>query len=174
MAQSLRFVRFLEREGRIKTPGDLDEKLTILDEFLDGLRSDGYKPSTIREYRNGCIRLVAWLHLSRIALRGLNPDVYARFRKGRFHCSIPGCCTLKERVPSRTDTGTKSGGSYRVMFRLAAHVGYQAGSMAMHRGMPTPPPATTARRWTPRGTVLTGEILTSWRRRFGMVSRADG
>ena len=68
----MRFVRFLEREGRIKTPGDLDENLSILDEFLEGLRSDGYKPSTIREYRNGCIRLIAWLHLSRIALRSLN------------------------------------------------------------------------------------------------------
>ena len=83
----MRFVRFLEREGRIKTPGDLDENLSILDEFLEGLRSDGYKPSTIREYRNGCIRLIAWLHLSRIALRSLNPDVYARFRKSRFRGS---------------------------------------------------------------------------------------
>ena len=92
----MRFVRFLEREGRIKTPGDLDENLSILDEFLEGLRSDGYKPSTIREYRNGCIRLIAWLHLSRIALRSLNPDVYARFRRSRFHCSIPGLFHLEE------------------------------------------------------------------------------
>ena len=92
----MRFVRFLEREGRIKTPGDLDENLRILDEFLEGLCGDGYKPRTIGVYRNGCSRLIAWLHLSRIALRSLNPDVYARFRKSQFHCSIPGLFHFQE------------------------------------------------------------------------------
>ena len=98
----MRFVRFLEREGRIKTPGDLDENLHILDEFLESLRGDGYKASTIREYRNGCIRLIAWLHLSRIALRSLNPDVFARFQKSRFHCSIPLRFHLEETCSFKT------------------------------------------------------------------------
>ncbi len=93
--QIMRFICFLEREGRIKTPGDLVENLCILDEFLEGLRGDGYKASTIRIYRAGCMRLIAWLHLSRIALSSLNPDVYARFRKSRFHCSIPGLFQLE-------------------------------------------------------------------------------
>ncbi|MYJ95682.1 MAG: tyrosine-type recombinase/integrase [Proteobacteria bacterium] len=93
----MRFVRFLERQGRIKTPGDLDENLGFLDEFLEGLRGDGYRTSTIRTYRNACSRLIAWLHLSRIALRNLTPDVYARYRKSRFHCSIPGVFHLEPR-----------------------------------------------------------------------------
>lgn len=93
----MKLVRFLERKGRIRTPGDLDENLDVLDRFLEGLRGDGYRSSTIRLYRNACSRLIAWLHLSRIALRSLTPEVYARYRKSQFHCSIPGVFHLERR-----------------------------------------------------------------------------
>ena len=35
------FVRYLERTGRIETPGELDENLQLLDSFLGRMRADG-------------------------------------------------------------------------------------------------------------------------------------
>ncbi len=86
----MRFVRFLERTGRIETPGDLDDNLCLLDGFLECLRGDGYGPSAIRNHKTACTGLIVWLHFSRIRLRDLNPEAYARFRNRRFNCSIPG------------------------------------------------------------------------------------
>ena len=86
----MRFVRFLEREGIIKTPEVLDDNLRTLDAFLEWLRDDGYTPGTVRRYRSACAGLIAWLHLARIGLRDLNPVVLERFHNRRFSCSIPG------------------------------------------------------------------------------------
>ena len=36
------FVRYLERTGRIETPGELDENLQLLDSFLGRMRADGH------------------------------------------------------------------------------------------------------------------------------------
>ena len=46
------------------------------------------QPPTL--YRHGCAGLIVWLHLSRIRLCDLTPEIYARFRNRRFVCSIPG------------------------------------------------------------------------------------
>ena len=84
------FVRFLERTGKIETPGELDDNLELLDAFVERLRGDGYTSRTIALYRRECTGLIAWLHFARIRLRDLSLDVYARFRKRQFICSIPG------------------------------------------------------------------------------------
>ena len=86
----MKFVRFLERTGRVSTPGDLDDNLRILDEYIEQLRGDGYSDKTIRPYRSGCANLIVWLHLSRIRLRDLTPDLLGQFQKRQFICSIPG------------------------------------------------------------------------------------
>ena len=89
------FIRFLERTGRIETPGELDDNFQLLDAFLAGLRRGRYATATIKLYRYGCAGLIVWLHLSRIRLRDLTPDIYARFRNRQFVCSIPGsACSL--------------------------------------------------------------------------------
>ncbi len=84
------FVRFLERTGRIETPGELDENLQLLDSFLGRMRADGYPSGTINAHRHACANLIAWLHFARLRLRDLDPDAFARFRKREFICSIPG------------------------------------------------------------------------------------
>ena len=84
------FIRFLERTGRIETPGELDDNFRLLDAFLAGLRRDGYATATIKLYRYGCGGLIVWLHLSRLRLCDLSPEVYARFRRRQIVCSIPG------------------------------------------------------------------------------------
>ena len=96
----MRFVRFLERTGRIETPGDLDDNLRTLDGFLKRMRGDGYAPETISDYHHACTGLIVWLHYSRVRLRDLNPDVYARFRNRQFIYSIPGVfCGQRMRSP---------------------------------------------------------------------------
>ena len=86
----MRFVRFLERTGRIETPDELDDNLRILDSFLKGLRGDGYARTSIDCHYAVCAGLIVWLHLSRLRLRDVKPDVHTRFRNKRFICSIPG------------------------------------------------------------------------------------
>ena len=86
----VRFVRFLESTGRVPTPGDLHDNLRILDEYIERLRGDGYSGKTIRPYRSGCASLIVWLHLSRIRLRDLTPDLLGQFQDRQFICSIPG------------------------------------------------------------------------------------
>ncbi len=94
------FIRFLERTGRVDTPGELDDNFRLLDAFLSDLRRDAYATATIKLYRHGCGGLLVWLHLSRLRLADLSPDVYARFRNRQFVCSIPGVfCGQKARSP---------------------------------------------------------------------------
>ncbi len=86
----MRFIRFLERTEKIATPGELEDNFRLLEAFLDGLDADGFAQDCIRQHRGGCVALIEWLHLSRIRLCDLTPDVYARFRKRRLTCSVPG------------------------------------------------------------------------------------
>lgn len=86
----IEFVRFLERAGKIETPGELDENLQLLDAFLERLRIDGYAPQTINLHRRGGASLITWLHFSRIRLRDLDSEAHARFRNREFICTIPG------------------------------------------------------------------------------------
>lgn len=88
--QIMRFVRFLEQSGHIETPGELEDNLRLLDAFLGGLRDGGRAAKTINAYRYACTALIVWLHLSRIRLCDLTPDVIARFRKRQFAPWIPG------------------------------------------------------------------------------------
>ena len=89
-AELMRFVRFLEQSGHVETPGELENNLRLLDAFLVGLRDGGYAARTINGYRYACTALIVWLHLSRIRLGDLTPDVVARFGKRRFAPWIPG------------------------------------------------------------------------------------
>ena len=95
-AHLMRFIRFLERTGRIETPGELEDNFRLLEAFLERLRGDGYASATMELYRFGCGGLIVWLHLSRIRLSALTLEVLARFRSRRFVCSIPGVFHGKE------------------------------------------------------------------------------
>lgn len=95
------FIRFLERTGRIETPGEFDDNFRLLDAFLEDLRRNGYATATIKRYRHGCGGLIVWLHLSRLRLCDLSPKVIARFRRRRIVCSIPGVfCGQEPRCPA--------------------------------------------------------------------------
>ena len=84
------FVYFLERAGKIETPGELDGNLRLLEDHLDHMRGSGHADRTLVLHRSACANLIAWFHFSRTPLRDLTPDAYARFRCRQFICSIPG------------------------------------------------------------------------------------
>ena len=86
----MHFIRYLEQEEWIATPGDLDDNLRLVDDFLDRLRTDGYASSTIGFYHASCTGLIIWLHLSRLPLRELTPAVLEQFHHRSFICSLPG------------------------------------------------------------------------------------
>ena len=86
----MHFIYYLEQKGRIATPGDLDDNLRLVDNFLKRLRTDGYAPSTIGVYHATCTGLIVWLHLSRIPLRELTPAVFELFCRRSFIYSLPG------------------------------------------------------------------------------------
>ena len=71
------FIRFLERTGRIETPGELDGNFRLLDAFLAGLRRDGYAAATIKLYRYRFVRSGRVLHS------------FARFPFGRVGAGSP-------------------------------------------------------------------------------------
>lgn len=96
----MRFVLFLERTGRIETPGELVGNLRLLEEFLERLRGAGYALTSIARHRCGCAALIIWLHLSRLHLRELTKDVLARFRDRQAMCFVPGALG-RERTYSR-------------------------------------------------------------------------
>ena len=83
------FIRFLEQIGQVKTPGDLEENISLLKRYLNHLRDLGYASSTVESYRSSCMGLVAWLHLRRIRLKDLTLDVIKQFRNKRLVCFIP-------------------------------------------------------------------------------------
>ena len=98
----MRFVRYLEQEGWITTPGNLDDNLRLVDDFLDRLRTDGYAPPTIGLYHATCTGLIVWLHLSRLSLRELTPAVLEQFHHRSFICSLPGVfCGQRVSSPDR-------------------------------------------------------------------------
>ena len=86
----MRFLRYLEQTGRIQTTGGLADKFSLLDDFLERLRGEGYASESIKQYRSSCNWLVVWLHLFRIPLHELTLAVYERFLNSDLSYTIPG------------------------------------------------------------------------------------
>ena len=118
----MEFVRFLERTGRMGTPGDLDDNLRILDEFVERLRADGDGRETIKPYRNAGSGLIVSLHLSRIRLCDLNPDVLGQFRSRQLICSIPGVLAAMGRSLPRLPMAWKFAGSCGISLQPAGSI----------------------------------------------------
>ncbi len=86
----MRFVQFLENKGCVTTPGELDDNLRFVEEFVNKLRKDGYAAHTVSMYRNGGIHFIVWLHLSRISLCAVSPDICAHFHERQITLWYPG------------------------------------------------------------------------------------
>ena len=85
---ALRLVRFFEHTRRVQHPGELDEGLRLLEEFLAECAADGYAPDSLMGYRSACRHVLVWLHQSRIPMRRMDAKVLARFVE--HDCVCPG------------------------------------------------------------------------------------
>ena len=88
MTGALRLVRFLEDDGRIPHPGELDEGLRLLDDFIARCATDGYARDTLTGYRSACRHVLVWLHRSRIPITAVDTAVLSRFLE--HDCVCPG------------------------------------------------------------------------------------
>ena len=70
MAGVLRLVSFLEKNGHVSHPGELDQADCLLERFDDHLRDRGYRMPNIA--RSASRHLMAWLHRRRIPLAKLD------------------------------------------------------------------------------------------------------
>lgn len=118
----MRFVRFLEWTERIVTPGDLEENLRILDAFLNRLRDDGYTVGSVGAYQGRCTRFIAWLHLFRVRLRDVTPEILEQFQDVPFLYSIPGIYYSHRTRPS----GITCKGEVRRFLKHLATIGWIA------------------------------------------------
>ena len=85
---ALRLVRFFEQSGRLQHPGELDEGLRLLEEFVAECAGRGYAPDSLMGYRSACRHVLVWLHQSRIPMRRMDADVLERFVA--HDCVCPG------------------------------------------------------------------------------------
>ena len=88
MTGALRLVRFLEDDGRIPHPGELDKGLSLLDDFIARCAADGYARHTPTGYRSACRHILVWLHRSRISIAAVDSGVLSRFLE--HDCVCPG------------------------------------------------------------------------------------
>ena len=88
MTGALRLVRFLEDDGRIPHPGELDKGLSLLDDFIARCATDGYARDTLTSYRSACRHILVWLHRSRIPITAVDSGVLSRFLE--HDCVCPG------------------------------------------------------------------------------------
>ena len=88
VSEALRLVRFFKHTRRVQHPGELDEGLRLLDEFLAECATDGYAPDSLMGYRSACRHVLVWLHLSRLPMRRIDAEVLACFVE--HDCVCPG------------------------------------------------------------------------------------
>ena len=92
---ALRLVRFFEDTQRIRHPGELDEGLRLLEEFLVQCAKQGYAPDTLAGYRSACRHMLVWLHRSRVSMRQINAETLVGFARHDCVCPAPLRCLSK-------------------------------------------------------------------------------
>ena len=75
----LKLVCFLEDQGHIPHPGELAANLCHLDRFIMRCQEQGYRPRTLRRYRNSCRHALVWLHRSRISIMDIGTETLQDF-----------------------------------------------------------------------------------------------
>lgn len=76
---AIRFVQFLENNGRTFHLNELPIGNRILEDFLEEIKMSGYKPDVIKRYRNAAQHFLVWLHRWRIPIQSINSETIERF-----------------------------------------------------------------------------------------------
>ena len=69
-------------------PGELEEGMCLLEEFLAECAAHGYAPDSLMGYRSACRHVLVWLHQARIPMRRMDGEVLGRFVE--HDCVCPG------------------------------------------------------------------------------------
>ena len=85
---ALNLVRFLEDQGCIPHPGELDANLRHLDGFIARCKEQGYGPDSLQKHRSSCRHILTWLHRSRISITEVDAETLERFL--HHDCICPG------------------------------------------------------------------------------------
>ena len=103
MSGAVQLVRFLERSGHIRHPGELDRGFRLVEDFLAQLANEGYSSRTLGAYCSACRHFLHWLHGSRIRIREIDARTIESF--------ITHECVCKHlfRSPKRPTAGIDSG-----------------------------------------------------------------
>ena len=88
MTGALKLVQFLEDQGCIPHPGELDANLRHLEGFIARCREQGYGPDSLQKCRSSCQHVLTWLHRSRISITECDAETLERFLQ--HDCVCPG------------------------------------------------------------------------------------
>ena len=86
MTGALKLVRFLERTGQVRHPGEVQRGFQLLGDFLERLATDHFRPSAIAQYRNTCGHFLVWLHQVRTKLEDVDASTVNRFAEHDCLC----------------------------------------------------------------------------------------
>ena len=86
MTGALKLVRFLELNGQIPHPGELQRGFQLLERFLERLEAEDFKPSAVAGYRHTCGHFLIWLHQVRTKLEEVDFHTVSRFAEHDCLC----------------------------------------------------------------------------------------
>ena len=81
-----RFVRFLEDQGYVSVPAEIEGLLAHLSSYKEHLASLGYEASGHRVLYSGAEHFAVWLRVSRLSWDDINEDAIARFVSHDCRC----------------------------------------------------------------------------------------
>jgi len=88
MTGALKLVQFLEEQGCIPHPGEMEPNLLYLDGFIARCKEKGYAPDSLCRYESSCRHVLIWLHRSRISITDVDAKTLERFLE--HGCVCPG------------------------------------------------------------------------------------
>ena len=128
MTGALKLVQFLEAQGRIPHPGELDANLHHLEGFIARCKEQGYGPGSLQKYRSSCQHILIWLHRSRISITEVDAETLERFL--RHDCVCPG----NRKSPCQRDSGER----YEYPFRCFLQHLDETGTVSVQAMTPEP------------------------------------
>lgn len=83
-----RFVRFLEDQGVVEVPDDIDHLDTYLADYATFLVQQQYSAACIKSYRSEAAHFAAWVRVSRLRWEEINDEHVARYAGHDCRCPL--------------------------------------------------------------------------------------
>ena len=83
-----RFVRFLEDQGIVAVPDDIDHLDTLLADFATFLVQEHYSATSIKSYRSEAAHFAAWVRVTRLRWEDVTDEHVARYAGHDCRCPV--------------------------------------------------------------------------------------